>query len=335
LGHRRINAPRRGSLSYLPRKRAERLVCRVVYWPSVNDARPRLLACLGYKAGMTHIFIKDDYERSQTFGREIFRSATILETPPLVFCALRAYTRAVNGITTLTETWANKLPKDLERSVKMPEKIDTDAGLAKLEKALDGVVEFRAILCAQPRLAAVSKKKPEIIEVKIAGGAMKDQLEYAKSLLGKTIKVSDIFRAGQYLDIIGVTKGKGVQGPVKRFGVKVLQKKSRKVKRKPATLGPWTPHTVMHTVPRAGQMGFHRRTEYNKKILKTGNNGEEITPNSGFHKYGVIKGDYIILAGSVIGPTKRAIVLRYPARPPKLQEKPPEITYVNITPIKS
>jgi len=335
LGHRRINAPRRGSLSYLPRKRAERLVCRVVYWPSINDSKPRLLACLGYKAGMTHLFIKDDYERSQTFGREIFRSATILETPPLVFCALRAYTQTVSGLKASTEIWATKLPKDLERSVKISEKIDTGAGLAKLEKSLDGFVELRAILCTQPRLAAVPQKKPEIIEVKIAGGAVKEQFEYAKSLLGKTIKVSDIFRAGQYLDIIGITKGKGVQGPVKRFGVKVLQKKSRKVKRKPGTLGAWTPHTIMHTVPRAGQMGFHRRTEYNKKILKTGNNGREITPSSGFHKYGVIEGDYIILAGSVIGPTKRAIILRYPARPPKLQEKLPEITYINITPIKS
>jgi large subunit ribosomal protein L3 len=241
----------------------------------------------------------------------------------------------ISGLKILTEIWTNKPPKDLERSMNIPEKIDTDAGLARLEKSLDDVVELRAILCTQPRLTAISKKKPEIIEVKIAGGTIKDQLEYAKNLLGKTIKVSDIFKAGQFLDIIGVTKGKGIQGPVKRFGVKVLQKKSRKVKRKPATLGPWTPHTIMHTVPRAGQMGFHRRTEYNKKILKTGNNGKEITPSSGFHKYGVIKGDYVILAGSVIGPTKRPIILRYPARPPKLQEKLPEITYINITPVKS
>jgi len=335
VGHRRKNAPRRGSLAYLPRKRAERLVCSIKYWPRVDDSKPRLLACLGYKVGMTHIFMKDDYERSPTYGREIFKPVTILETPPLVFCALRAYTKTSLGLKALTEAWMDKPPKDLGRVLTIPEKIDTNADIEKIEKLLDKVVEFRAILCTLPRLTGLSKKKPDIIEVKIDGGTIKTQFEYARGLLGKTVKASDIFKSGQFLDIIGITKGKGFQGPVKRFGVKILQKKSRKTKRGIATLGPWTPHHVMYSVPRAGQLGFHRRTEYNKRVLKIGASGKEITPNSGFHKYGVIKGDYIMLAGSVPGPTKRALVIRYPARPPKLPEKSPQISYVNITSVKS
>ena len=74
-------------------------------------------------------------------------------------------------------------------------------------------------------------------------------------------------------------KGKGWQGVVKRWGVRILQHKSRKTKRGIATLGPWHPNRVLYTVPRAGQMGYHQRTEYNKRILEIGKNGEEIIPS--------------------------------------------------------
>ena len=46
-------------------------------------------------------------------------------------------------------------------------------------------------------------------------------------------------------------------------------------------------------------MGFHQRTEYNKLIMKIGNNGSEITPKGGFLRYGVINTEYVIVKGSV------------------------------------
>jgi len=105
---------------------------------------------------------------------------------------------------------------------------------------------------------------------------------------------------------------------VKRFGVTILPRwhKHRKGHRRTGTIGPQAP-ALMFTQPRPGQMGFHQRTEYNKRILKIGENGAEITPKSGFPHYGVIKGPYILLQGSVPGARKRLVVLRYPVRPPK------------------
>ncbi|MFW6117841.1 MAG: 50S ribosomal protein L3, partial [Thermoproteota archaeon] len=83
--------------------------------------------------------------------------------------------------------------------------------------------------------------------------------------------------------------------------------------------------------PRAGQMGFHQRTEHNKRLLKIGKDGTEVTPKGGFINYGEIYGPYILLDGSIPGPEKRPIILRYPARPPKIAPKePPQITYTSL-----
>jgi len=79
----------------------------------------------------------------------------------------------------------------------------------------------------------------------------------------------------------------------------------------------------------AGQMGYHQRTEYNKRILKIGNNGEEVTPKGGFLHYGIIKNNYVILKGSVQGPPKRLIVLRSAIRCPEDKFGLPEITYLS------
>jgi large subunit ribosomal protein L3 len=87
----------------------------------------------------------------------------------------------------------------------------------------------------------------------------------------------------------------------------------------------------MYSVARAGQMGYHQRTEYNKRILKMGKDGKEITPKGGFLRYGVIRGPYMLIAGSIAGTEKRAIRLRYPARPPRnIAEEPPQITHISL-----
>ena len=68
-------------------------------------------------------------------------------------------------------------------------------------------------------------------------------------------------------------------------------------------------------VAHAGQMGFFKRTEHNKLIFKISN--ENIAPKSGFHKYGSVKNDYVIIKGSVAGPKKRLIVMTEPIRDKK------------------
>ncbi|MGQ9529925.1 MAG: 50S ribosomal protein L3 [Candidatus Bathycorpusculaceae bacterium] len=331
MGHRKTHAPRHGSLAYLPRKRAKRLLARIRFWPKIEAETPRLLGFMGYKAGMTYVFAIEDRKRSPNYGKEVMRPATILETPPMLVCAIRAYTKNAYGMQTITEAWMKDPPEELERVFTLPENFSTEENLKKIEENLDKATKIRVIAITQPKQTSVPKKKPDIAEIEVGGGTIQQQLEYAKNLLGKTVNPAEIFKEGQYVDIIAISTGKGFQGPVKRWGVTILQHKGRKTKRGIATLGPWNPHHVMYSVPRAGQMGFHQRTEYNKRILRIGKDGKEVTPKGGFIRYGIVRGPYILLDGSVPGPEKRPIKIRYPARPPKqAPEELPRITQISL-----
>jgi large subunit ribosomal protein L3 len=281
---------------------------------------------------MTHIFLVDDHEGSPNFGKEIMRSVTVLDAPPITACALKAYSKNQTGLQTLTEAWTKDPPKDLNRNFTQPERPGPENALKRMKDKLDKITEFRLVVATQPRLASgVPKKKPDLMEIKIDGGTIQEQLEYGEDLLGKTISVVNVFKEGQFVDASAITKGKGFQGPVKRWGIKILPRKSRKTKRGVAVIGPWHPTRVLYTVPRPGQMGYHQRTEYNKRILRIGADGREITPKGGFIRYGPVRGTYILLEGSLPGPTKRLIQLRYPARPPKeTLEAPPNITQISL-----
>ena len=384
MGARKKHAPKRGSLAYIPRKRARREVPRIRYWPDV-EGPPRLLGFAGYKAGMTHVVMVEDRERSPNAGKEVVVPVTIIETPPLMVVAIRAYERTPYGLKTLTEAWASpkhyeervkeldgkleelrgklrgaekdekaelekkiraleaekeylgklvKFFEDLERATSVPEESSPEEAFSLMEKALaEGrLAEVRAIVATQPRLVSgVPKKKPDIMEIKIGGGSLREQLDYAKEMLGREVPITEVFKEGQLVDVIAVTKGKGWQGAVKRWGIKILPRKTRKGRRRVGALGPWHPARVLYTVPRPGQMGYHQRTERNKRILKIGFNGEEVTPKGGFLRYGVIRNAYVMLKGSVPGPAKRLIRLRYPARPTtKVPQKPPKILYVSL-----
>ena len=78
-------------------------------------------------------------------------------------------------------------------------------------------------------------------------------------------------------------------------------------------------------------MGFHQRTEHNKRIVKMGLDGKDVTPKGGFIRYGIIQGSYMVIEGSVPGPEKRPIKLRHPARPPKyVPEESPQTIYMSL-----
>ena len=290
-----------------------------------------MLAFAGFKAGMTYAIALDNREGSLTYGKEIVVSMTVLETPPMLACALRAYRKTYEGLQTFSEAWMEKPPKDFERIISVPEKFNTEEGLKKIEGNLDKIADLRLLLATQPRNAKRPKKAPDIVEVKIGGGSIKDRFEYGKKLLGSEVKASDVIKEGQAVDAVGITKGKGIQGPVKRWGIRRKIHKARKTVRQVGSIGAWTPHYVMYSVPRAGQMGFHQRTEYNKLIMKIGNNGSEITPKGGFLRYGVINSDYVAVKGSVPGTRNRLIVLRHSSRViPEEKAEAPKIEYLSV-----
>ncbi|MGQ4914612.1 MAG: 50S ribosomal protein L3 [Candidatus Asgardarchaeia archaeon] len=334
MGHRKFHAPKHGSLAYLPRKRASRHIGRIRNWPSVNELS--LLGFAGYKAGMTHVVLVDNTPHSPYYGHERIRAVTVLDVPPLNVIGIRLYKNTTSGLQVLGEVWHYELPKDLNRAVTIPKNYDEtlfEDKINALESMLEKVADVRLILATQPRLTSLPKKKPDIFEIALGGSDVKSKFDYAKSILNeKNISVDKVFSEGEYVDVVAITKGHGFQGPVKRWGIRILQHKSRKTKRGVGAIGPWHPHRVMYTVPRAGQMGLFQRTEYHKILLKIGSVGEEITPAGGFPHYGVVRGNYVLLLGSIPGSVGNLIKIRKSIRPPRYTlESAPQLLYISTT----
>lgn len=64
-------------------------------------------------------------------------------------------------------------------------------------------------------------------------------------------------------------------GVTSRWHTKKLPRKTHKGLRKVACIGAWHPSRVQYSVARAGQKGYHHRTEMNKKIYRIGSATEE------------------------------------------------------------
>ena len=327
MGHRKVSAPHRSSLGYR-RVRARKILPAPRAWPKY-EGPPKLLGFVGIKAGMTHVIYIEDRPRSHLANRERSVPVTVIETPPIVVFGLRGYARTPYGLKIVAELHSTTVKEQLVRKIKLPKSYDFEKKKENFESKLDIISDLRAIIHSQPYLTGIGMKTPHITEIKIGCNTIKEGYDYGLSLLGKEVLIRDVFKPGEFVDTIGVTKGKGFQGPVKRHGVKILQHKSKGTKRGVGSIGPWHPARTMWTIPRYGQMGYHRRTEYNKRIMLIGSDGSEIVPKGGFVKYGLVKNNYVLLKGSVPGPKKRPIFLREPMRTPPQPEKEPQIIYIS------
>jgi len=313
MGHRKYSAPRRGSIAFRPRARAKSIESRLRNWPHVEE-KSNLSGFAGFKAGMIHVLTIDDREKTPNFGKHFLNPSTVFVTPPIKIIGIRAYSEDHYGKHAVFDVYSKDQPKYLRR--KFTTKADEEK-LVNSESKLDKAVSVVAIVAVVPRDAKLSQKKPFVFEIAVTGKDVKSRFDYLKSILGKEIRVSDVFQVGQYIDVSAITRGKGVEGPITRFGVKRKQHKSRKSVRAVGTLGPISPAVVMYTVPRQGQRGFHQRTEYNKRILMISNtekNTELVNPNGGFKHFGLVKGDYMVVKGSIAGVPKRLVKMRQPIR---------------------
>ena len=284
-------------------------------WPQLVTEKISLLGFAGFKAGGIHILTVDDREKTPNFGKQLLNAATVIATPPIKIIGIRGYTRDLYGQHAIFDVYAKDLPKELSRKFDAK---STDDGISKAESLLESASDVMAIVAISPNSIGLGQKVPFVFEVAVSGKDPRSQYDYVKSILGREIRNTDVFQIGQNIDVFGITRGKGIEGPITRFGVKRKQHKSRKSVRAVGTLGPISPAVVMYTVPRQGQRGFHQRTEYNKRILIISNTDKDaqnsINPPGGFKHFGLVKGDYIVVRGSVPGVPKRLVKMRQPIR---------------------
>ncbi|KAB1198595.1 MULTISPECIES: 50S ribosomal protein L3 [Haloferax] len=326
--------PRKGSMGFSPRKRVTKEVPRIKSWPS-DDGSPALQGFAGYKAGMTHVMMVNDEADSPREGMEEAVPVTVVETPPMRAVALRAYEQTSYGMKPKTEVWTNEFHDELDRVLNLPAEDTFEEDAEALREAVEAgeVDDLRVITHTVPsELKNVPKKKPDVMETRVGGGSLVERADFALELVaeGGVHEMSDVFRAGEYLDVAGVTKGKGTQGPVKRWGVQKRKGKHARQgwRRRIGNLGPWNPSRVRSTVPQLGQTGYHQRTELNKRLIDLGD-GDDASVEGGFVNYGEVDGNYALIKGSLPGPNKRLLRFRPAVRPNDQPRLDPEVRFVS------
>lgn len=289
----RTHKPRAGSKQFIPHKRAKKETCKVRSWPSAEG----IIGFAGYKAGMVHYLYKDTNPKSATKGKTLQAAGTVIEVPPMKVISVNVYKRHVHGYRSIGRA---KTIGDLEK--------------------LKGDI-LRLVVETRPAKAGLSKKKPETFELAL-GGDYDAQLAIAKEKVGRDLLISDIFKDGDLLDVTSVTRGHGFEGPVKKFGLKVFREKMEKSYRKAGSIGTgMTPTRVPWYAPMGGKIGYHQRTELNKRVIaiNTGLDKNE------FPRYGLVSENYVILSGSVPGSRKRLIRMKPSIRPPVKSRSAPDI----------
>ena len=348
MSHRKFEHPRHGNLGFLPKKRARRHRGKVKSFPKDDPKKPvHLTAFLGYKAGMTHIVREVDRPASKLNKKETVEPVTIIETPPMVVVGVVGYIVTPRGLRAYKTIYAQHLNEECRRRfyknwyaskrkafTKYAKKWNDDAGKKAIENDFKQMAKYckviRVLAHTQMKLLRKRQKKAHIMEIQLNGGSVEQKVAYAREHLEKQIPVSQVFSKDEMIDTIGVTKGRGFKGVTSRWHTRKLPRKTHKGLRKVACIGAWHPAHVSRAVARAGQKGYHHRTEINKKIYRMGdaiqvkdgktvkNTGstdydpteKTINPMGGFPHYGEVKQDFIMIKGCCIGPKKRPITLR-------------------------
>jgi len=294
---------------------------------------------MGFKAGMTHVVRDLDRPGSKMHKKEVVEAVTVIETPPMVVVGVTGYVQTPRGLRSVTTLFAEHLSDDIKRRfyknwhcskrkafTKHSRKYQTNYG-ADINSALVKLKQYatviRVLAHTQVRKTSTGQKKAHLMEIQLNGGSVIQKVDWAYSHFEKEIDVKSVFEQNENVDVIGITKGHGFEGVTARWGTRKLPRKTHKGLRKVACIGSWHPARVRFTCPRAGQDGYHHRTEMNKKIYRIDNGvnkssastefdltAKSITPMGGFPHYGIIKNDFIMIKGACVGVKKRVLTLR-------------------------
>jgi large subunit ribosomal protein L3e len=291
---------------------------------------------------MTHILREVEKPGSKLHKKEVVEAVTILEAPSIIIAGVVGYIETPRGLRALTTVWAQHLSREFKRRLyknwvnskkkafsKYAKKWEDEKTItAQLNRIKKYCQVVRVIAHTQLNHLNFRQKKAHVLEIQVNGGKnIAEKVDFAKSQFEKEIRVGQVFQQNEMLDIIGVTKGKGFEGTTTRWGTKRLPRKTHRGLRRVGCIGGWHPARVRYSVARAGQNGYHHRTEINKKVYRIGvgvkyDGGKtnastiadltekSITPLGGFPYYGVVNHDYVMIKGCCVGTKKRPLILR-------------------------
>lgn len=175
------------------------------------------------------------------------------------------------GMTSLFEDGKNIACTVIEvepNAVTQVKTLDTD-GYNAVQVGLGSKKEKRttAALKGHFKKAGVDSKR-KLVEFRQDG----DYELFSAVVAGKVLAIADVFEEGEYVDVIGTSKGKGHQGVVKRHGfggVGQATHGQHNRLRAPGSIGACsTPARVFPGMRMAGQMGNERVKVQNLRVLK-------------------------------------------------------------------
>ena len=299
-----------------------------------------LTAFMGYKAGMTHVLRDVERAGSKLHKKEAVEAVTIVETPPMVVVGIVGYVETPKGLRAYKTVFAQHLDDQFKRRLYKNYSVAKKKAFAKYAKNFtsEGLAKSVAEIGANCQVVRViahtsikklnlRQKKAHVMEIQVNGGTAVQKAAFAAALLEQEVNVRQVFAEAEKIDVAAATKGHGYEGVVARWGVRRLPRKTHRGLRKVACIGAWHPSRVHFTVARAGQDGYHHRTEKNKQIYRIGAAVVEgvkdvsastetdltekgITPLGGFAHYGVVTNDWLMLKGCIPGVKKRVVSLR-------------------------
>jgi len=218
---------------------------------------------LGKKLGMTQIWDE----------QEVLRPATALQVGPCVI--LQVKTEEKDGYAALQLGFEDK-------------RFRRKHGRGERRRPLERRGATRAEI-GHVRKAGTTPKR-FIREVRVENPG-----EYK---LGQELTV-ELFAGTSHVDVIGVTKGKGFQGTVKRHGFSRGPESHGSMNvRGPGSIGQAsTPSRVFPGTPMAGHMGHVRHTEHNLRVVR-------VDPERSL----------LVVGGAVPGPSGGYVIVRPSAR---------------------
>ncbi|MBO8169388.1 MAG: 50S ribosomal protein L3 [Thermoanaerobacteraceae bacterium] len=112
--------------------------------------------------------------------------------------------------------------------------------------------------------------------------------------VGQEIKVEDVFQSGEYVDVTGISKGKGFTGSIKGYGqARGPMSHGSHYHRAPGALGALGPNRVFRGRKLPGRVGGRKVTVQKLEVVKTDN-----------------EKNLLLVKGSVPGPKKSVVMVR-------------------------
>ena len=152
----------------------------------------------------------------------------------MIVCGVVGYVETPRGLRSLTTVWASHLSDEVKRRFyknwyKSKKKAFTKyaakaaASTTSTAKDLERIKKYcqvvRVLVHTQVRKVPIGQKKAHLMEIQVNGGSIADKVDWAKEHFEKEVDVTSVFAQDEMIDVIAVTKGKGMEGVTARWGI--------------------------------------------------------------------------------------------------------------------